>query len=193
VALARDTNDTLAEAVRRHPDWLAGFAALPAPDPEAGADELKRMVGDHGFKGALINGHNRGRYLDDEFFWPILACAEALRVPASPVAVNRHLETPADQQRSWALASTTSRPGETKLRGEGPHGRLEGGLQDEQPGLHVRRPGAVHGGGTVPRDLPAGLGRPAAGSRTGPDRTGTHPGKPGSRSDSRAPGRPQHG
>jgi hypothetical protein len=27
----------------------------------------------------------------------------------------------------------------------------------------------------------------------GPDRTGTHPGKPGSRSGSRAPGRPQHG
>jgi predicted TIM-barrel fold metal-dependent hydrolase len=26
-------------------------------------------------------GHSRGRYLDDEFFWPILACAEALQVP----------------------------------------------------------------------------------------------------------------
>ena len=31
VALARDTNDTLAQAVRRHPDRLAGFAALPDP------------------------------------------------------------------------------------------------------------------------------------------------------------------
>jgi uncharacterized protein len=29
VALARVTNDTLAEAVHRHPDRLAGFAALP--------------------------------------------------------------------------------------------------------------------------------------------------------------------
>jgi uncharacterized protein len=28
VAFARDTNDTLAEAVSRHPDRLAGFAAL---------------------------------------------------------------------------------------------------------------------------------------------------------------------
>jgi predicted TIM-barrel fold metal-dependent hydrolase len=63
VALARDTNDTLAEAVRRHPDRLAGFAALPTPDPEAAADELQRAVGEHGFKGALINGHSRGRYL----------------------------------------------------------------------------------------------------------------------------------
>lgn len=61
VALARDTNDTLAEAVRRHPDRLAGFAAIPTPDPEAAAAELKRAVAEHGFKGALINGHSRGR------------------------------------------------------------------------------------------------------------------------------------
>ena len=80
VALARDTNDTLAQAVRRHPDRLAGFAALPTPDPEAAADELRRAVGEHGFKGALINGHSHGRYLDDKFFWPILACAEELQV-----------------------------------------------------------------------------------------------------------------
>ncbi len=29
----------------------------------------------------MINGHIRGRYLDDKFFWPILARAEALDVP----------------------------------------------------------------------------------------------------------------
>jgi predicted TIM-barrel fold metal-dependent hydrolase len=81
VSLARDTNDTLAQAVRRHPDRLAGFAALPTADPEAASDELQRAVGEHGFKGALINGHSRGRYLDDKFFWPILARAEALGVP----------------------------------------------------------------------------------------------------------------
>jgi predicted TIM-barrel fold metal-dependent hydrolase len=81
VALARDTNDALAEAVRRHPDRIAGFAALPTADPEAAADELRRAVAKHGFRGALINGHSRGRYLDDEFFWPILATAEALSVP----------------------------------------------------------------------------------------------------------------
>jgi predicted TIM-barrel fold metal-dependent hydrolase len=81
VAFARETNDLLAEAVRRHPSRLAGFAALPTADPEAAADELERMVREHGFKGALINGHTRGRYLDDSFFWPILERAEALGVP----------------------------------------------------------------------------------------------------------------
>jgi predicted TIM-barrel fold metal-dependent hydrolase len=81
VALAREENDRLAEAVRRHPGRFAGFAALPTPAPDTAADELERMVREHGFEGALINGHNRGRYLDDEFFWPILERAEALQVP----------------------------------------------------------------------------------------------------------------
>ena len=39
------------------------------------------MVGEHGFKGVVINGHHRGRYLDDRFFWPVLARAEALKLP----------------------------------------------------------------------------------------------------------------
>lgn len=80
-ALARDANDILAEAVRRHPSRLAGFAALPTAVPDVAADELERTISAYGFKGALINGHIRGRYLDDPFFWPILERAEALQVP----------------------------------------------------------------------------------------------------------------
>ena len=81
VKLARDTNEILAEAVRRHPRRLAGFATLPTASPKTAADELERMVREHSFKGGVINGHIRGRYLDDEFFWPILERAEALEVP----------------------------------------------------------------------------------------------------------------
>jgi uncharacterized protein len=82
VAFARETNDLLAEAVWRHPSRFAGFAALPTANPEAAAaDELERTIREHGFVGALINGHTRGRYLDDTFFWPILERAEALGVP----------------------------------------------------------------------------------------------------------------
>jgi len=68
VVLACEENDRLADAVKRHPSRFAGFAALPTPAPDTAADEL-------------INGHTRGRYLDDEFFWPILERAEALQVP----------------------------------------------------------------------------------------------------------------
>ncbi len=81
VALARDANDHLAEAVRRHPSRFAGFAALPTAAPDTAANELERTIRAYGFKGALINGHIRGRYLDDAFFWPILERAEALQVP----------------------------------------------------------------------------------------------------------------
>ncbi|GCE29392.1 amidohydrolase [Dictyobacter alpinus] len=81
LALARDANDLLAMAVKRHPDRFAGFAALPTGVPDAAAEELERTVRTYGFKGALINGHIRGRYLDDPFFWPILERAEALQVP----------------------------------------------------------------------------------------------------------------
>lgn len=81
MALARAANDHLAEAVKRHPSRFAAFAALPTPAPDAAADELERTVRDYDFKGAMIKGHSRGRYLDDEFFWPILQRAEALQVP----------------------------------------------------------------------------------------------------------------
>jgi hypothetical protein len=81
VVLARDSNDVLAEALRRYPSRFAGFAALPVWVPERAADELERTVKEFGFKGAMIYGHSRGRYLDDKFFWPILARAEELNVP----------------------------------------------------------------------------------------------------------------
>jgi predicted TIM-barrel fold metal-dependent hydrolase len=81
VELAHDTNEILADAVRRQPRRLVGFTTLPTASPETAANELDRTVRTHGFKGAVINGHIRGRYLDDEFFWPILERAEALQVP----------------------------------------------------------------------------------------------------------------
>jgi predicted TIM-barrel fold metal-dependent hydrolase len=81
ITLAKETNDTLANGIRNHPARLAGFTTVPTAAPEQAAAELERTVRDYNFKGAMINGHIRGRYLDDKFFWPILARAEALDVP----------------------------------------------------------------------------------------------------------------
>jgi predicted TIM-barrel fold metal-dependent hydrolase len=81
IAIARESNDFLAEAIKKHPTRFAGFASLPVAAPDQAAEELERRVGQQGFKGTLINGHTRGRYLDDKFFWPILERAEALNVP----------------------------------------------------------------------------------------------------------------
>jgi predicted TIM-barrel fold metal-dependent hydrolase len=81
ITVAREANDFLAEAVRKNPQRFAAFASLPVAAPDKAAAELDRCVRQLGFKGALINGHTRGRYLDDPFFSPIFACAEALNVP----------------------------------------------------------------------------------------------------------------
>jgi predicted TIM-barrel fold metal-dependent hydrolase len=81
IALASDSNDYLADAVKKNPSRFAAFAALPTPAPKEAAAELEKRVRHQGFKGAAINGHNRGRYLDDKFYAPILESAEALDVP----------------------------------------------------------------------------------------------------------------
>jgi uncharacterized protein len=81
LSIAVESNDFLAEAVKKHPSRFAAFAILPTAVPDKAAEELERRVRQQGFKGALINGHTRGRYLDDKFFWPILERAEALNVP----------------------------------------------------------------------------------------------------------------
>jgi predicted TIM-barrel fold metal-dependent hydrolase len=81
IAIARESNDFLAEAVKKYPQRFAAFASLPVAAPDQAAEELDRRVRQQGFKGTLINGHTRGRYLDDKFFSPILERAEALDVP----------------------------------------------------------------------------------------------------------------
>lgn len=81
VQVATQANDHLAQAIKQHPDRLAAFATLPTAAPGAAADELERTVSQHGFKGALINGHVRGRFLDDRTFWPIFERAQRLNVP----------------------------------------------------------------------------------------------------------------
>jgi 2,3-dihydroxybenzoate decarboxylase len=81
VELAVRANNRLSEAVARHPDRFAGFAALPTPDPDAAAEELERCVRELGFKGAMIHGRTQGRFHDDERFWPIFDRAQTLDAP----------------------------------------------------------------------------------------------------------------
>jgi predicted TIM-barrel fold metal-dependent hydrolase len=81
LSIAVESNDFLAAAVKKNPRRFAAFAALATAAPDKAAEELDRRVRQQGFKGTLINGHTRGRYLDDKFFSPILERAEALNVP----------------------------------------------------------------------------------------------------------------
>jgi 2,3-dihydroxybenzoate decarboxylase len=58
-----------------------GLAAVAPQNPPEAAKELERGVRTLGLKGAIINSHTLGEYLDDPRFWDIFAAAEALDVP----------------------------------------------------------------------------------------------------------------
>jgi predicted TIM-barrel fold metal-dependent hydrolase len=81
VEVCREVNDWLGDVVKAHPTRFAGFAMLPTQSPEAAAGELERAVKELGFKGALINGHTNGLYLDDESFSVLFERAQTLDVP----------------------------------------------------------------------------------------------------------------
>ncbi len=80
-SFSREVNEYIADTIKNYPGRFAAFATIPTPYPEKAADELERAVKQLGFKGAVVNGHTRGRYLDDASFEPILQRAEELGAP----------------------------------------------------------------------------------------------------------------
>jgi predicted TIM-barrel fold metal-dependent hydrolase len=81
IRLSKEINDWLGSVIGEYPNRFAGFAMLPTQSPTDAADELERTTIQLGFKGALINGHTQGRYLDDDSFSPLFERAQALDVP----------------------------------------------------------------------------------------------------------------
>jgi len=81
IKLARSLNDKLSTAVQKNPARFAGLASIAPQEPDEAADELVRAVKDLGLKGAVINSHTKGEYLDDPKYWVIFEQAEKLNVP----------------------------------------------------------------------------------------------------------------
>ena len=71
IALAAASNDQVSQAVRKHPDRFSALAAVAPQAPQAAAKVLERAVTRLKLKGAVINSHTQGEYLDDQRFWPI--------------------------------------------------------------------------------------------------------------------------
>ena len=141
VPRAREANDYLANAIGEHPSRLAAFAALPTAAPAQAADELERTVTEHGFKGALINGHVRGRFLDSREFWPIFERAQKLNVP-----IYLHPTEPPDAVRDAYYSDLPPRIAQAlATSGWGWHvdtglhalRLIAAGVLDEYPGLQI--------------------------------------------------------
>lgn len=114
IAMAKKTNNELSEVTKKYPDRFAGFAALPRHDPDGAAQELERAVKELGLKGATINSHFRGEYLDDEKYSVILETAERLNVPIyihprepSPDMLKPYLDYPVLARAMWGFAAET--------------------------------------------------------------------------------------
>ncbi|HEX4282078.1 MAG TPA: amidohydrolase family protein [Solirubrobacteraceae bacterium] len=141
IRLAREANDYLADAVAAHPDRFAAFATLPTAAPGAAADELERATGELGFKGALINGHVQGKFLDAPEFWPIFERAERLGVP---IYVHPTVPPPAVREAYYGgltpqFAQALSMAGWGWHVDTGLHGLrlIAGGVLDEYPTLQI--------------------------------------------------------
>ncbi len=141
IELAREANDYLAASIAPHPGRFAAFATLPTAAPVEAADELERTVSEHGFVGALINGHVRGRFLDDRFFWPIFERAERLSVP-----IYLHPTPPPPAVRDAYYGGLEPQVGQAlSMAGWGWHvdtglhvlRLIVGGMFDEYPGLQM--------------------------------------------------------
>ena len=104
---ARESNDFLAAQIQKRPDRYAGFAHIAVQDPKAAADELERCVRDLEFKGAMINGHTGGQYLDHPSLAPFWERAETLGTliyihPTDPVTPAPVLDgVPALRRATW--------------------------------------------------------------------------------------------
>jgi 2,3-dihydroxybenzoate decarboxylase len=99
VRRARAANDFLAREIDKRPARFSGFAHLAMQYARAAGDELERCMRELRFRGAMINGHTNGQYLDDPALYPFWERAEALGAliylhPVDPVtpapALNGH-------------------------------------------------------------------------------------------------------
>jgi predicted TIM-barrel fold metal-dependent hydrolase len=87
IVTARETNDFLAEQIRKSRGRYAGFASVALQDADAAASELERAVRQLGFKGVMVNGYvnigspDTAHYLDEERFSPFWEAVSALDVP----------------------------------------------------------------------------------------------------------------
>ena len=81
-ALVRESNEYIADVVKRHPDRYGAFAMLPWSAPEEAAKEAER-VQSMGFQGIMLAGgmSGDGEFLDDVHYLPILEACEALALP----------------------------------------------------------------------------------------------------------------
>ena len=139
--IAAIQNDQMAKHVAAHPDRFMAIATLPIGQPAKAADELKRIITKHGFKGAMFASNVMGKNLDDPMFEPLWATAEEL---GAFMFVHPNNVAGADRLKSYYLANLIGNPLDTTIAAASLY---FGGVMDRYPKLKVM---LAHGGGFTP-------------------------------------------
>lgn len=78
IQIHQECNDEIHEMTVEHPERFMGMAMLPMQDPPSAIAELRRVMGEYGFKGAIVNDHVAGVPYDDPRFTPFFAAAQEM-------------------------------------------------------------------------------------------------------------------
>ena len=76
-----DTNDYVADIVKRYPQQFVGFASVDPWKGEAGVNELERSVKELGLKGLKLHPVHQAFFPNDAHFYPLYDKAQELGVP----------------------------------------------------------------------------------------------------------------
>lgn len=78
--LCAAANDKLVSAAKSHPARFGSFSTLPWTQPRVAIAELERTTG-LGMQGTLLAGRPGDTFLDDPYYWPVLATLNRFKVP----------------------------------------------------------------------------------------------------------------
>src|SRR5215467_6426425 len=97
VRLAKQVNDALARVVADKRGRFAALATLPLCDPAASAAELRRVLEQLRFPGAMVFSNINGVALSDQSFWKLYEVADELGAvlhihPTNPVGVQAMMD-----------------------------------------------------------------------------------------------------
>ncbi|MBO9602791.1 MAG: amidohydrolase [Novosphingobium sp.] len=133
-SLAGEANDYASAACARYPSRFAALAALAPQDPAGAVRELQRAATLPGIKGAIVNSHTNGEYLDATKYWLLFEALEAMDLPLyihprEPAgSMNQIMAGPVVGGPAWAYAVET---GTHVLR------LIQAGVFDRFPKLRV--------------------------------------------------------
>ncbi len=140
VEFARFVNADIADIVARGEDRLWGAATIAFGEPDKAADELRRTLGEYGFKSIHIGISAGERTLDDPVFEPVWALAEELgQFVFMHPALDQHFRRCQD----YELETVITYPTET---GIAVSRMIFAGIFERHPGLKLC---LAHGGGTL--------------------------------------------